>query len=74
MTLKEYIGTLKGKTKGKPQSLRTIGINNLAAHCHVSPATVYRWVAGAVEPAYLYKEKVSEITGIPVEELFPSQE
>jgi len=37
----------------------------------VAPMTVYRWLAGEIVPEKLKREKVAEITGQPVDELFP---
>lgn len=74
MTFHDYIHSFESKTKGRSQSPRTMEINRLALLCHVVPVSVYRWTSGRIEASYIYKEKISENIGIPVDELFPSQE
>ena len=44
----------------------------IAAACGVSEMTVYRWLSGEIVPEKLKREKIAEITGLPVEELFPT--
>jgi len=59
------------------QSLIDAPINlkdRIAKECGVSIATVYRWIKGWGMPDKLKKEKIAEIIGKPVEELFPTSE
>ena len=44
----------------------------IAEACGVAPATVSRWVYGEIIPEKLKREKISQVIGIPVEELFPN--
>lgn len=44
----------------------------IAAACGVAPSTVMRWVSGEIIPEKLKREKVSEIIGLPVEDLWPN--
>lgn len=39
--------------------------------CGVAEMTLYRWLNGTVTPDKLKREKISQVTGISVEELFP---
>lgn len=66
MTLKDYYNNLPEMDAPKANFRRT-----LASECGVAPMTVFRWLAGDVIPDKLKREKVAEITGQPVNELFP---
>ena len=67
MALKEYYAELG--TRSTPcKEFR----DRLVNECGVKPMTVFRWLSGEVIPDKLKREKISEITGIPVEELFPN--
>ena len=48
--------------------------NKLAKECGVTIMTVYRWINGEIIPDKLKREKISEIVGIAVDELFPEAE
>ncbi|MCD7973407.1 MAG: helix-turn-helix domain-containing protein [Candidatus Azobacteroides sp.] len=45
-------------------------IKKIAQQCGVRKGSVYRWISGKVVPDKLKQEKISELTGIPVENLF----
>lgn len=64
-TLQDYFGTLSEKSPKRQM------IEKIADECGVSLMTVYRWISGEVVPDKLKKEKIAEITGIAVDELFP---
>lgn len=66
MTLKEFYQNLPERNAPKADFRRL-----LASECGVAPMTVYRWLAGEIVPEKLKREKVAEITGQPVDELFP---
>ena len=44
----------------------------IARECGVSEMAVYRWLSGEIVPEKLKREKIAEITGLSVEELFPT--
>lgn len=48
--------------------------NKLAKECGVTIMTVYRWINGEVIPDKLKREKIAEIVGVSVDELFPEIE
>ncbi len=67
MTLKDYYESLddnspRGNLKDK-----------IISECGISPATFYNWVNGNTSDIpKTAKERISEITGIKVNELFPA--
>lgn len=64
MELKEYYESLRNH-----QMKFRMKIQN---DCGVTATSVYRWVTGDVIPgSKLVRDKIAEITGIPVDELFP---
>jgi hypothetical protein len=69
MTLKEYYEKKIGEKPTPKQEFRAI----IAESCAVTEQTVFRWLSGDV-PDKLKREKLAEITGIPVNELFPNTE
>lgn len=71
MTLKNYYQSLKFE---RPKSPQTLLIEKIAEECDVTTQTAHRWVLGYVTPAKLYRLKIAEITGKPVNELFPNEE
>jgi len=44
----------------------------IATECGVSEMTVYRWLSGEIIPDKLKREKVADVTGISVNDLFPN--
>lgn len=64
VTLKDYLDSID---LPNPKPLM---IARIAKECGVSKVTVYRWVSGKVIPDKLKKEKIAEITGVGVDELF----
>ena len=68
MALKEYYQNL-GKQSTPQQAFR----NMLARECDVTEMTVYRWLSGEVTPHKLKQEKIAELTGFKVEDLFPKK-
>lgn len=81
---KGYLYVIKTELKNKPMTLRDYYNNQslsspqrelrekIAAACGVAEMTVYRWLSGEIVPDKLKREKIAEITGIPVDELFPN--
>lgn len=65
-TLQEYYQNLIDE----PFELR----EKIAKECDVSIPTAYRWLRGIGMPDKLKREKIAEIIGKPVEELFPNAE
>lgn len=66
--LKDYYDSLT------VEDSRVLLRNKLAEECGVTIMTVYRWINGEVIPDKLKREKISEIVGIPIDELFPEIE
>jgi transcriptional regulator with XRE-family HTH domain len=66
MALQDYYQEL-GKRSTPQKEFREL----LATHCGVAEMTVYRWLSGEVVPDKLKREKIAEVTGKSVEELFP---
>ena len=64
MNLPEYYKQLSQS----PREFR----QKLATECGVSEMTVFRWLSGEVVPDKLKRERIAEIAGVPVEELFPN--
>jgi len=66
MTLKDYYDSIDDtspKMKFKEQIIK---------ECGISHATFYNWMNGSSEIPKTSKERISEITGIPVDELCPN--
>lgn len=66
MNLSEYYQSLKYR-KISP---RRKFVQRVARECDVVEVTVYRWISGDFYPDKLKRERVSQITQIPVDELF----
>lgn len=66
MGLKSYYKELPRKVGETPKQKF---VRELSEECGVAPETVYRWISGTSRPDKLKQKKISEITGIPVEEL-----
>lgn len=65
-----YESLPKRRQKGK-----TRFVNRIAKKCGVQPYTVWRWLRGDYEPSKdEYKNKIAELLGLSVEQLFPSKE
>jgi len=64
ITLKDYLDSIDSPN---PKHLM---IDRISTECGVSKVTVYRWISGKVVPDKLKREKIAEITGIVVDELF----
>lgn len=45
--------------------------DKIAGACGVSEMTVFRWLSGDIIPEKLKREKIAEVTGLSVDELFP---
>jgi transcriptional regulator with XRE-family HTH domain len=69
MTLVNYYQNLEDRPETPKQRVRKA----LMEAFGVTEMTVSRWVNGYIVPARDKWEKISEITGIPVEELFPNK-
>ncbi len=67
MALKEYYEKLAEKSTPKKEFREKI-----AAECGVTEMTVFRWLSGEVVPDKLKREKIAEVTGNSVEDLFPN--
>lgn len=67
MALKEYYEELRNQPVPCDAFRKRI-----ASVCGVSEKTIYRWLNGEVIPDKLKREKIAEITGQPVEKLFPN--
>ncbi len=66
MTLKEHYQHVKEKPTPAQEFIRQIA----DATCR-EISTVRQWLSGVQEPNAKAKEKISEIVGLPVDELFP---
>jgi len=69
MALKDYYKEL-GKRSTPQKEFREM----VAKACDVSEMTVYRWLSddSTIIPEKLKREKIAEVTGLPVEDLFPN--
>lgn len=66
MTIQEFYKDLKKRsTPRKAFKLK------IAAECGVTETTVRKWLSGDNTPGKLPMEKIAEIAGLPVSELFP---
>jgi|WetSurMetagenome_2_1015567.scaffolds.fasta_scaffold95014_1 predicted DNA-binding transcriptional regulator AlpA len=66
LAFKDYVGKLStAKT-----TERALFVKKIAKECAVSECTVYRWISEKTKPSPLAIEKISEITQIPVSQLF----
>jgi hypothetical protein len=63
MTFKDYLDSLP--------NMRVEQIRRIEEATCSSSVTIYRWLNGSVTPPPLKQRIISEITGIPVKELFP---
>jgi len=68
MTFTNYIETKSSDITSEKRQV----IEAIAKACMVDVSTVYRWVNGKCIPDPLKIQKISEITNIPVEQLFPT--
>lgn len=64
MALKDYYESLS------PNSPRKEIRDRILKECGITEMTLYRWISGDVIPEKLKQEKVAEITGVPVDDLF----
>jgi hypothetical protein len=64
MVFKDYIDSLP--------NVRLDTINKIAEVTCSSKVTVYRWMAGDIEPPMIKKKVIAEYLGMSVEELFPT--
>nr|DAJ18565.1 MAG TPA: SOS-response transcriptional repressor [Siphoviridae sp. ctqA315] len=65
MVFRDYIDSLP--------NVRLETIQKIAEVTYSSKMTVYRWLAGDVEPPMIKKKVIAELIGKSVEELFPSK-
>ncbi len=70
MTFKEYY--LKLKTEERPPHPARQFILTIAAATGRSHKTVQQWISGIQMPGQDSMSRISDLTGIPLEELFPS--
>jgi hypothetical protein len=68
MALKEYYKKLSDMPTPQ-QELR----DRLSRECLVSEKTVYSWLSGKATPHKGKQAIISEIIGIPIEQLFPTK-
>lgn len=68
MDFKEFYNELQSTQPTPQKEFR----NKIAFECDVTEMTVYRWLSGEIVPDKLKREKVAEITGLSVDELFPN--
>ncbi len=68
MTFKDYIESLP-ETR---TTARRVVINQIAERCGVHYSTVYKWISGKSKPDRLKQEKIVEMTGLSITELFQS--
>lgn len=66
MAFKDYIQSISDRRTTE----RTLMLNRIAEECGVNLSTVYKWINGQSVPDKLKKQKIAEITGKSVEELF----
>jgi len=67
MDLREFYNELQ--TQPTPQKEFR---DRIASACGVTEMTVYRWLSGDIIPEKLKREKIAEITGLSVDDLFPN--
>ncbi len=65
MVFRDYMDSLP--------NVRLETINKIAELTYSSKMTVYRWLAGDIEPPMIKKKAIAEYIGKSVEELFPSR-
>jgi transcriptional regulator with XRE-family HTH domain len=66
ITFKEYVTDMPSEKTSE----RAIFIKKIAKACGVNESTVYRWLNNKAKPSLLAKQKISEITNIPINNLF----
>jgi transcriptional regulator with XRE-family HTH domain len=64
MVFRDYVDSLP--------NVRLETINKIAELTYSSKMTVYRWLAGDIEPPMIKKKAIAEYIGKSVEELFPT--
>ncbi|MCL6101010.1 MAG: helix-turn-helix domain-containing protein [Bacteroidetes bacterium] len=67
MNLKEFYTELQNQPTPQKEFREKI-----ANKCGVTEMTVYRWLSGEIIPEKLKREKIAEITGLSVDDLFPN--
>lgn len=65
MNLKEFYSDLQNQPTPQKEFR-----DKIASACGVTEMTVYRWLSGEIIPEKLKREKIAELTGLPVDELF----
>lgn len=68
MALKDYYQSLE------VNSPRSKFRKRIISECGVARMTVNRWFSGEIIPEKLKREKIAEVAGVPIEELFPGIE
>lgn len=67
MGLKNYYKSIPRREGETPKQKF---VRELSEECGVARETVYRWISGTSRPDKLKQQRISEITGIPVDKLF----
>lgn len=65
MVFKDYMNSLP--------NVKLVEIKKIAEITCSTPASVYRWISGAVEPSMVKKKIIAEYLKMSVEELFPEK-
>lgn len=69
MAFKDYISGLSTEVTTE----KKIVIQKISDSCGVSINAVYRWINGSSKPDKLKMQQISQITGIPVDNLFQEE-
>ncbi len=67
MELKDYYQQLDDRAISEKQAFK----DKVMTRCDINAATFYRWINGTNKPGKLAREVISDLSGIPVSELFP---
>lgn len=63
MAFKEYVDSLPNLREEKIKEIAEVTCSHIG--------TVYRWMNGSIIPPPLKQKVISEVTGIPIQVLFP---
>lgn len=64
MSFKDYVDSLPNLREEKIKEIAEVTCSHIG--------TVYRWMNGSITPPPLKQKVISEVTGLPIEVLFPT--
>ncbi|MDR1624136.1 MAG: XRE family transcriptional regulator [Tannerellaceae bacterium] len=66
MTFRDYINSLPNLKEKELKKIAEVTCSHIT--------TVYRWMNGTVDPPKVKQKIIADVTGLPIEDLFPHKE